>query len=128
MPEAPFPTGHDVRADKWQIGSRWFIVLAPPLAAFGQQQLAYGLVNWACASNAVLVLYTPMLAALVVVAVAAILSWRAWNHPEEQSTGGPSPRSSTRFFAMLGFLMCGMSAAVIIAQSLPQIFLHPCQG
>ena len=31
MPDAPFPTGHDARADRWQIGSRWFVVVGPPL-------------------------------------------------------------------------------------------------
>ena len=130
MTETPpsFPADHDARADKWQIGSRWFVVVGPPLVAFGQQQVAYGLVDSACASNAVFILFIPAMIALVIVAFAALLSWRAWNHPRERSTGGPTPVSSTRFFALLGFLMCGMSAAVIVAQSLPQVFLHPCQG
>ena len=100
-----------------RIAAQWFCFLGPPLAAFGEQQFSYVLVDPACHAHAPLLLQLPPLLALAITGVALGLCRR-----ERQD-----PTFDGRFFGAIGFLMGGVAVVLILAQWLPTLFLNPCR-
>ena len=73
----------------------------------------------------------PGLARLVraVVGAGAWVAWREWTRAgAEWPDEGVSPAARSRFMAMLGLLGSLLFAAVILAQWLAKLFLHPCMA
>ena len=116
------------RAFDWpRVTAQWLAVVGPPIAVFAQQQLAYALVAPSCTNQARLLLQLPTLLMLVAIGIAASYSWREWNRGDSRSKSSNNTRPGpSRFFALLGLTMSGMSAAVLVAQWLPTLFLQPC--
>lgn len=107
--------------------AQWATVLAPLLAAFAQQQLAYGFVVWACTRDLHVLVHLPALVALGATATAAWSAWRALRRAGVRRPG--DERSTTgraRFMAVLALAMCAFSGVLIVALWLPAAFIHPC--
>jgi hypothetical protein len=109
-------------------GALWACVLAGPLAALAQLQANYALVLWVCGTGRAWSLHAVSLAALLIAAGAALLSWRNWHRAGavwEDGGAGVLPRS--RFMAAVGMLVSAHSALVIIAQWIAVFVYDPCQ-
>jgi hypothetical protein len=110
------------------IAVRWSAMLAPLAAAFGQQQLAYYLVQPACGHGQPLLLHLPPVLALAITAWAVAVCWR-----EVQRAGGwhridePSVPGTGWFFGSVGLLLGGISLVLILAQWLPTLFIPACR-
>lgn len=95
----------------------WFALLAPPIAWAVDMQLRYALIQWACSNHRgwVLTLFSAPL--LILAAACAIVGWRSANDDQ--------PR--IRFMA-LGAVALGFAFSLaIIAGTLPDFFLRPCE-
>lgn len=105
-------------------------VVGGPLALLAGLQAKYTLVEiWACKSSAgPLVVHLVALATLLLTLGAGALAlsqWRRAGREEPGDAGGTLGR--TRMAATLGIGLSAMSALVVIAQWLPQLFVGPCQ-
>jgi len=107
-----------------QVTAQWLAVVGPPAAAFAQQQLAYSLVSPSCTRHVTPVVQLPTLLALAVIAISTLYSWRQWTRRNGELP--PGDITSTRFFAVVGLMMSGISVVLMLAQWLPTLFLHPC--
>jgi hypothetical protein len=108
--------------------NQWALVIAPLAIAFEQQQLSYELVGWACRHSSVAVLHAVSVVALLLVFAVGLLSWRTlhrvgWRAPGDER----SSDAAERFVAALAMLMAGFAALLVVAQSMPGFFFHPCQ-
>lgn len=110
-----------------QTWARWFGLLGPLAAAFMQQQLAYGFTSWACTKGAVVLVHLPAVLALLITAFAASISRREYRESADTSDDRGRETSSAHFFGAAGLVASGLGAALILAQWLPTIFIHPCQ-
>jgi hypothetical protein len=107
---------------------RWLTLVGPLLIAFGQQQLAYMLVDPACRTGAVFLVHLPAILGIVLVALLGRSAWREVNESRKSETNDDgSHRANAAFFGIVGLILCGLAAVLIIAQWLPDVFLHPCQ-
>lgn len=94
----------------------WFALLTPALAWAVDLQLRYALIRWACANHRgwMLTLFSAPLLLLAI--VCAVIGWRYANddHPRVK-------------FMALGALALGFAFSLaIIAATLPDFFLRPC--
>ena len=125
-PRDPSDTGQGLT--RTRIAERWFGVLGPLAAAFGQQQLAYASVIQACHDRKRLLLQWPTLLAVVLVFLAGFVSWREFDRSRKQTRDEEvADTGSAWFFGVTGLLMSGLAAVLIVAQWLPALFFHPCQ-
>jgi hypothetical protein len=108
------------------VGKLWAGVLVGPMAMLLQLEINYALVLWSCATRHTWPLHLVSLVALLVTAVAGVLSYRIWGRlSANEDSGGPIARS--RFMAAVGILMSLLMCGVIVAQWLP-VFIHdPCE-
>ena len=105
-------------------------VIGGPLAVLTGLTVKYALVEiWACKSGAgPIVVHLVAAATLLLVLVAGLVAlsqWRRAGREEPGDIGGIVGR--TRMTATLGIGLSAMSAVVVIAQWLPQLFVGPCQ-
>ena len=105
-------------------------VVGGPLALLTGLVAKYTLVQiWACKSQAgPLVVHVVALATLLLTLGAGALAlsqWRLAGREEPGDVGGTAGR--TRMAATLGVGLSLMSAVIVIAQWLPQLFVSPCQ-
>ena len=106
----------------------WAGVLAGPLAALTQLQVNYALVLWACAAGREWALHVVSLLALLVTVAGGLLSWRNWRHAGggwEDGGAGVVPRS--RFMAVVGILISGLTALIVVAQWIAIFVYDPCE-
>jgi uncharacterized iron-regulated membrane protein len=104
----------------------WLVL--PVFAAFGQQQLAYALVRWACTRELPILVHLPSLLAVAVIGIVALVAWR---NREAAGRGAPADARSSdaraRFMSMSALTLCAFSLLLVLAQWLPTLFIHPCQ-
>ena len=128
MRPIPDPEPLQAEAPPRALVTLWIAVLSGPVLLLWSQEAKYATVGWACRSGHELVLHaiSALTLLLVLAAVAvAVLRWRAAGGSE--TTDGPDREARTRFFASVGVMLGGLSALIVIAQWLPQIFYSPCQ-
>ena len=119
---------HHDHAHLWRWTFAGFAPLLAPTAWFFSLLVSYMLVPHVCVSGAPHLLPLLLLCALVLVASAGGVSWRAWKaagHEWPDEAGGVMPRS--RFLAVLSMLSCSLFFLVILAQGIPTLLLSPCQ-
>jgi hypothetical protein len=110
------------------IVARWFGMLAPLAAVWGQQQLAYYFVLPACRLGFWPLLHLPPIIALAITAVAAVIGWReldesgGWRGADDSARTG-----SVWFFGAVALLLSGLAGALILAQWIPTLFIPACQ-
>lgn len=110
------------------ITARWFGMLAPLTAAWGQQQLAYYLVAPACRTGHVLLLHFPPILALAITTLAAFLCWSELNEVGDSGNGNEPMRTGSEwFFGTVGLFLSALAVAVILAQWIPALFIPACQ-
>ena len=108
---------------------QWAALLAPLLAVFLQQQLAFGFVTWACRRDARVLVHLPTLLALAITAAAAASAWRRLAAVGVRRAGDErSSDARARFMAVCALVLAAFMALVIVAMWLPAVFIHPCQG
>ena len=111
-----------------RIAGLWFLLAGPPVAAFLQQQLTYVMATLACDHGVPWLVHLPLLPSLVLIGLAAMIARQEWQRGGERpSTDVGGMLSAARLFSLVGFGLCGLALALILAQWLPTLFLHPCQ-
>ena len=100
----------------------WAGILAGPTAWVAQLSMVYPIAQLTChagfAPQHPGSLHAISIAALVLTAIGALLSWQGRH-------GGPQ---RVRFMAQLGLLMCALFAIVVIATWVPPFILHNCES
>lgn len=99
-----------------------------PLAALGDLQIAYMLVSPMCEAGTTLPLHLVHAVMLLIALGGVLCGWSAWRW-----AGGGRPHSDagraarTRFLGLLGVMMSGLFALVVVAQWVGDFVLSPCQ-
>jgi hypothetical protein len=110
------------------ITARWFGMLAPLTAAWGQQQLAYYLVGPACRTGHVLLLHFPAILGLAITGLAVLVCLSELNKVgDSRSADEPMQTGSEWFFGAVGLFLSALAVAVILAQWIPTLFIPACQ-
>jgi hypothetical protein len=106
----------------------WAGVIGAPAVWGMQLQLGYAIAPWSCSTKMHLALHGLTLVALLLVIIAAAISHRDW-----KAAGGGSPDETLggivgrqRFLGVLGMLLSGLSAVVILAQGIASFFFDGC--
>lgn len=133
VPAAERPP-HDVPPPELRTYTRWpgiFAMIAPfvvsPLVALTNEEVSYVVVPWACYRDAAAWLRVVPILSLVVLAVLALLSLRDWRR-----TGGGTETSDatvadrTRFVALAGLGITGISGLAVLWQFIATWVVHPC--
>jgi hypothetical protein len=106
----------------------WAGLLLAPVAWGAQQGALYTMVPWACATGHAVVMHAVSVAAVLVAATGALVSWRNWTRAgrteSDDERGGARARS--RFLAVSGLVASLFFIVVIIAQWSASFVLHPC--
>jgi hypothetical protein len=120
--------GTTERLNAARIAGLWFLLAGPPLAAFLQQQLTYMMVTPACERRLPWLVHLPLLPGLLLIGLAGVIARREWQRAGQQpSTDVGGLLAASRLFSLVGFALCGLALALILAQWLPTLFLDPCQ-
>ena len=105
----------------------WTGILAGPVAWAFDLGISYAIVKWSCAARREDVLHLVTIAALVVVAGGAVVSWRAFRHTRgDTPEDGGYPRQRARFMAILGLVSSALFALTIAAAAIPWWVLDAC--
>jgi len=97
----------------------WSGVLAGPFAFAIDLQLRYALIPWACARGSRWILTVISIPLLLVAMTGALISWRGL-HIEDGDV------ARIRFMAVSGLMLSMFFALAIVAATIPDFFLHPC--
>jgi len=100
----------------------WSGIMAGPAAWAVGLELRYALVPWACRTGEQWVLTAISALMLLVAAAGFFLSWRGWQAGE----GDDSRPTRVRFMAVGGMLLSAAFFLTIIAGTIPDFFLRPC--
>ncbi|WP_170984353.1 hypothetical protein [Rhodoligotrophos defluvii] len=101
-----------------------------PVAWAAHQNLSYGLTHLLCGTSTKWPIYLATLAAVGVAAAAGYFSWRlrqaasTVRFPEAHAVAA----SRARFITTVGVLICTLSAAGILVETIPVPVLDPCAG
>jgi hypothetical protein len=110
------------------IAARWFGILGPLAAVWGQQQLAYYFVLPACRRGFWPLLHLPPILALAVTLGAAVIGWRELNQSGDRREGeDPTRTGSAWFFGAVTLMISGLGVVLILAQWIPSLFISACQ-
>lgn len=115
-------------ADGTRIGALWAANLLGPIAALAGLEIAYIFADRACETGDMLPVHLTWLGSLLAAVAGGSLGWREWRrwgggHAGEEA--GLAGRS--RFLALLGMLLSGVTALVIAAQWSAAFVFHPCE-
>lgn len=137
MTTPPRPPLIDAREDapaELRAYTRWpgiFVMIAPfvvsPIVALVNEGVAYVVVPWACYRDAAGWLRVVPVVSLIVLAVLASISLRDWRR-----TGGGTETAEatvadrTRFVALAGLGVTGISALAVLWQFIATWVVHPC--
>jgi hypothetical protein len=105
----------------------WVGLLSGPTAWALDLGISYALVKWACAADRSHSLRLLSVAALVMVAGGALLSWQALRTSRGEPDDGGTPRQRARFMAVLGLTSSALFTLAIVASAVPRWMLDACQ-
>jgi hypothetical protein len=133
MSSAPAPSRTDLETHRpaarrargaWSL---WPGVLLPPIVFLGALSLTYAYVPRACDAQRSAVLHWILVAALAVVLVTGVRSWREYRALGAHLPGDHgTPDERARFVALLGVLSSTFFSVAILAQGIAQWLLSPC--
>ncbi|MBV9761958.1 MAG: hypothetical protein JO340_15455 [Acidobacteriaceae bacterium] len=106
----------------------WTGVLGGPMIWLTSFEARFALAPWACTFQNKWALHAVAIAALILCAACAWLSfrqWRALGEPPSSPDAGVVPRSS--FLAILGIVISCGCGLIVIAQAIPEIVLGACE-
>jgi hypothetical protein len=115
-------------ADGTRFGVLWTANLLGPVAALAGLEIAYLFADRACITGDMRPVHLTWLVSLVLALLGGWLGWgqwRRWGGGPAAEDGGPEGRS--RFLALHGMLISGVTGLVIAAQWSASFFFHPCQ-
>jgi hypothetical protein len=102
--------------------------ILPPLAFLLNLQMSYTLVPWACSTGREFVLHLVSIGALLLASSGGLIAWLGWQRGGRDSSEQQQSRAPRdHFISVMGILMSGMFALVILAQWIPNFILSPCQ-
>jgi hypothetical protein len=101
----------------------WTGILSGPIAWAALLQAKYSLVTYACTHGASWLFWAITVVALIITAFGAYQSWRGWKIEDDGTREG----KRARFMGICGLMLCGVFALTIIANSIPEFFLHACE-
>jgi hypothetical protein len=107
----------------------WAGVLMAPIAWLIQFEARYALVQSVCARQSRLALHLLSGLFFVIMMAGGIFCWRFWSRegktaPQEE---GSIPHERNVFLSLLGMLSSSLFAVVLIAQTIAQVMVDPCQ-
>ena len=106
------------------IAALWVGIVAGPSAWALDLLISYAVVQWTCGGGPPMVLHLISMAALLLIAGGAFVSWSALHYAPGGDLDQPDQRG--RFMALLGLSMCGLFALVVIATAVPRWVLDAC--
>jgi len=119
---------HRLHPDPTDHGRQWAVNLVPPLAVLLDLQVTYSLVDHACRTGDTLTGHLVHAGFLLLTLFMGTLAWRSWSAAGGiAATAGGDLAARSRFMALVGLMISGLSALTVVAQWLPTFFLHPCQ-
>jgi hypothetical protein len=106
----------------------WAGLLGTAVIWFVQLECNYALVPWACSTGNNWALYVRSVVFLVCGADPGWIAWRCLGAAEQDKGADRESTSGGRrcFMAMAGLLMSGMFFLLMLAQAVPNFFIHPC--
>ena len=105
----------------------WAGILAGPVAWALDETISYALVQPSCARGSRTMLELMTLAALVVIAGGAVVSWTSFWHAPAGPTDGARDVERARFMAVLGLASSAFFAIATIALDIPRWVLDACR-
>lgn len=103
-------------------------LLLAPLAWFLDLQISYATVKWACAEGRRDVLLLIPAASLMLIALAASMSWRCWRTLRHQGRpDGGEMEDRSYFLAIAGLSMSAVFALLVLTSLVPRYLLNPCE-
>lgn len=121
---------HGSRDRGRRLAALWTGVLAGPIVWSAQLETNYVLSYVACEQRHAWMLHLTTGVSLALVAVAAVVAWRAAPPLAEDEHQAPDfDRAAVlraRFMALGGLVLCAWFAVVIVATEIPALVLNPC--
>jgi hypothetical protein len=106
----------------------WCAFIAAPLAWLIDLEASYATVDWACSHNRRDVLFMIPAACLAAIGAAAWVCWSAWNDLRRKTEfEGGSVQDRSRVLAVIGLLMSGTFALVVLTTFAGRYLLSPCE-
>jgi hypothetical protein len=113
-----------------RVAALWAGLLAGPLVWAAQLQTNYVLSYVACEQRHTWMLHLSTALALLLIATAAFLAWRAAPPlGQDEHRASDVDRAAVlraRFMALGGLALCAWFALVVVATEIPALVLHPC--
>jgi hypothetical protein len=114
----------------WRLASLWIGVLAGPVVWAALLETNYVLAYVACEQRHKWMLHLSSASAIVLIALAAFLLWRAAPPMGDEGEPSTDPRDTAvvraRFMVIGGLAFCAWFTLVILATEIPAIVLRPC--
>src|SRR4051812_13189382 len=107
----------------------WTAVLGPPILWFGQFQLNYYLVLYACSTGRHFVFHLAFGASLLLTVGCGLIGWKLMRPAtDEHPNNDPNESVPARphFMAVLGMMGSGIFVIVTIAQWIGAFMINPC--
>ena len=109
----------------------WFGLLAGPIAWSLRLLIGYPLVPVACEQGTSILLHLVSAGFLLVTLAGAVVAWWSYRQARDETRTAREGADAwtverTRFMALLGLLVSGLFALVIVAEWLTVFFTDPC--
>jgi hypothetical protein len=105
---------------------QWTGVLLPPVAILFDINLSYILVQYACFSGRVIVLWLVTLATLAMVALSGWYSWRVLDSSPSAPEGDAVAHRRARFLGITGLSLTALALVSTIMLGIPKAMVPPC--
>lgn len=104
----------------------WAGWLLGPLAWAVHLQGSYLLVARVCHTGDTWLLHLLTLLTLALAGAGALIAWRQWQRIGRQWPNGGGVATRSRFLAVAGMLLSGLSGLIILAEGIPNFVLGAC--
>jgi hypothetical protein len=105
----------------------WASWLLGPAAWALHQNASYILVPWVCGTGNTWALHLATVVALAVAGGGGLLAWRSRRRAVPAAARDRAVQRS-RFLAVCGLLLCGLSFMGILVEAIPNFVMDACQG